>query len=61
MRASQCPAAKKLWNYLHTDIYVLTGGGPVGSTQTVNPGEKVSLSVDPSMVHVFDKETGQRI
>jgi multiple sugar transport system ATP-binding protein len=27
----------------------------------VNPGDKVSLTIDPANVHVFDKASGQRI
>jgi multiple sugar transport system ATP-binding protein len=27
----------------------------------VNPGDKVSLAIDPTNVHVFDKATGQRL
>jgi hypothetical protein len=27
----------------------------------VNPGDKIGLAVDPAMVHVFDKATGQRL
>ena len=27
----------------------------------VNPGDKVSLAIDPANVHVFDKTTGQRL
>jgi multiple sugar transport system ATP-binding protein len=37
-------------------IVLVTHGRPV-----VNPGDKVALAVDPSMAHVFDKETGQRL
>src|SRR5215831_17235257 len=37
-------------------IVLVTHGRPV-----VNPGDRVSLSIDPAMVHVFDKETGQRL
>jgi len=27
----------------------------------VNPGDKVQLSIDPAMVHVFDQKTGARV
>jgi hypothetical protein len=27
----------------------------------VNPGDRIGLTVDPAMVHVFDKSTGQRV
>ena len=37
-------------------IVLVTHGRPV-----VNPGDKVALAVDPAMVHVFDKASGQRI
>ena len=35
---------------------LLTHGRPV-----VNPGDKIGLSVDPRMVHVFDQKTGARL
>ena len=37
-------------------IVLVTHGRPV-----VNPGDKIGLAVDPAMVHVFDKASGQRI
>ena len=37
-------------------IVLMTHGRPV-----VNPGDKVRLSIDPAMVHVFDQKTGARI
>jgi multiple sugar transport system ATP-binding protein len=37
-------------------IVLVTHGRPV-----VNPGDKIALAVDPAMMHVFDKKTGQRI
>ncbi|HUH94166.1 MAG TPA: sn-glycerol-3-phosphate ABC transporter ATP-binding protein UgpC [Casimicrobiaceae bacterium] len=37
-------------------IVLVTHGRPV-----VNPGDRIALAVDPAMVHVFDKETGQRL
>jgi multiple sugar transport system ATP-binding protein len=37
-------------------IVLVTHGRPV-----VNPGDRVALAVDPAMVHVFDKTTGQRL
>jgi len=37
-------------------IVLVTHGRPV-----VNPGDKIGLAVDPAMVHVFDKATGQRL
>jgi hypothetical protein len=27
----------------------------------VNPGDKIALGLDTAMVHVFDRETGQRL
>jgi multiple sugar transport system ATP-binding protein len=39
-----------------SQIVLVTHGRP-----TVNPGDKIGLSVDPSMVHVFDQKTGARI
>ena len=38
------------------EIVLMTHGRPV-----VNPGDKIQLAVDPAMVHVFDKATGQRL
>jgi len=38
----------------HVDIRI--HGRPM-----VNPGDKVSLTIDPTNVHVFDKTTGQRL
>ena len=35
---------------------LLTHGRPA-----VNPGDRIGLSVDPSMVHVFDQKTGARL
>src|SRR5438034_967986 len=37
-------------------IVLMTHGRPA-----VNPGDKVQLSIDPAMVHVFDQKTGARI
>jgi multiple sugar transport system ATP-binding protein len=37
-------------------VVLVTHGRPV-----VHPGDKIGLAVDPAMVHVFDKTTGQRI
>jgi multiple sugar transport system ATP-binding protein len=37
-------------------IVLVTHGRPV-----VNPGDRIGLAMDPAMVHVFDKETGQRL
>jgi multiple sugar transport system ATP-binding protein len=37
-------------------IVLVTHGRPV-----VNPGDKIGLAVDPAMVHVFDKASGQRL
>ena len=37
-------------------IVLMTHGRPA-----VNPGDKVQLSIDPGMVHVFDQKTGARI
>ncbi|HEV8554159.1 MAG TPA: sn-glycerol-3-phosphate ABC transporter ATP-binding protein UgpC [Casimicrobiaceae bacterium] len=37
-------------------IVLMTHGRPV-----VNPGDRVQLSIDPAMVHVFDQKTGARI
>ena len=37
-------------------IVLMTHGRPV-----VNPGDKVQLSIDPAMVHVFDQKTGARL
>jgi multiple sugar transport system ATP-binding protein len=37
-------------------IVLVTHGRPV-----VNPGDRIALALDPAMVHVFDKETGQRL
>jgi multiple sugar transport system ATP-binding protein len=39
-----------------TQIVLVTHGRPA-----VSAGDKVALSLDPAMVHVFDKETGQRL
>jgi multiple sugar transport system ATP-binding protein len=35
---------------------LMTHGRPV-----VNPGDRIQLSIDPAMVHVFDQKTGARI
>ena len=37
-------------------MVLMTHGRPV-----VNPGDRVQLSIDPAMVHVFDQKTGARI
>jgi multiple sugar transport system ATP-binding protein len=37
-------------------IVLVTHGRPV-----VHPGDKIGLAVDPAMVHVFDKVSGQRL
>jgi multiple sugar transport system ATP-binding protein len=37
-------------------IVLVTHGRPV-----VNPGDKVALAVDPTMAHVFDQATGERL
>jgi len=37
-------------------IVLVTHGRPV-----VNPGDRIGLTVEPAMVHVFDRSTGQRI
>jgi multiple sugar transport system ATP-binding protein len=37
-------------------IVLMTHGRP-----TVNPGDKIQLTIDPAMVHVFDQKTGARI
>jgi multiple sugar transport system ATP-binding protein len=37
-------------------IVLVTHGRPV-----VNPGDRIGLTMDPAMAHVFDKETGQRL
>jgi len=37
-------------------IVLVTHGRPV-----VNPGDKIALGLDTAMVHVFDRETGQRL
>src|SRR5262252_1309643 len=37
-------------------IVLVTHGRPV-----VNPGDRIGLAMDPTMAHVFDKETGQRL
>jgi multiple sugar transport system ATP-binding protein len=37
-------------------VVLVTHGRPV-----VRPGDRVGLAVDPAMVHVFDKATGQRL
>jgi len=37
-------------------IILMTHGRPA-----VNPGDKIGLTVDPGLVHVFDQKTGQRI
>ena len=37
-------------------IVLMTHGRPV-----VNPGDRVQLSIDPAMVHVFDQKTGARV
>jgi len=37
-------------------IVLVTHGRPV-----VKPGDRIGLAVDPAMVHVFDKATGQRL
>jgi multiple sugar transport system ATP-binding protein len=37
-------------------IVLMTHGRPV-----VNPGDRVQLSIDPAMVHVFDQKSGARI
>ncbi len=37
-------------------LVLVTHGRPV-----VNPSDKIGLAVDPAMVHVFSKETGQRL
>ena len=39
-----------------SQIVLVTHGRPV-----VRPGDRVGLAVDPAMVHVFDKATGQRL
>jgi len=37
-------------------IVLVTHGRPV-----VSPGDRIAVALDPAMVHVFDKETGQRL
>src|SRR5437588_12649449 len=37
-------------------IVLMTHGRPA-----VNPGDRVQLSIDPAMVHVFDQKTGARV
>jgi multiple sugar transport system ATP-binding protein len=37
-------------------IVLVTHGRPA-----VRPGDRIGLAVDPTMAHVFDKETGRQI
>jgi multiple sugar transport system ATP-binding protein len=39
-----------------SEVVLMTHGRP-----DVNPGDKIQLSIDPAMVHVFDQKTGARI
>ena len=48
-----------------TELLVKVGGAQVtlvtSGRPNVNPGERVSLSVEPGMAHLFDQKTGQRL
>jgi multiple sugar transport system ATP-binding protein len=48
-----------------TELLLNAGGAPMvlvsHGRPTVNPGDRIGLSVDPAMVHVFDQKTGARI
>jgi len=48
-----------------TELLLDAGGAPVvlvsHGRPVVNPGDRIGLAVDPSMVHVFDQTTGARI
>jgi multiple sugar transport system ATP-binding protein len=48
-----------------TELVILVGEEHVDlrihGRPMVNPGDKVSLTIDPANVHVFDKSSGQRL
>jgi multiple sugar transport system ATP-binding protein len=48
-----------------TELLLQAGDAPIvlvsHGRPSVNPGDKIGLSVDPSMVHIFDQKTGARL
>ena len=48
-----------------TELLLQAGDVPIvlvsHGRPNVNPGDKVGLSVDPAMVHVFDQKSGARL
>lgn len=48
-----------------TYLYLEVGGVPVTSrvngTIPLKPGEKVTVAIDPTKIHLFDKETDEAI
>jgi multiple sugar transport system ATP-binding protein len=48
-----------------TELLVQVGGAQVtlvtSGRPSVNPGERVALTVEPGMAHLFDQRTGQRL